>query len=76
MSKEIRVYVVCDEDGKWANCSNEEFVTQAECDGTVWSLRGFAYWWNNEDIFMPTPHYSYLRILQEDVDGKFITIGK
>lgn len=76
MSKEIRVYVVCDEDGKWAKCSNEEFVAQAERDGTVWSLRGFAYWWNNEDIFMPTPYYSYLRILQEDVDGKFITIGK
>lgn len=76
MSKEIRVYAVCDADDKWTKCSNEEFVAQAELDGTVWSLRGFAYSWNNEEIFMPIPEYSYIRILQADIDGEFITIGK
>jgi hypothetical protein len=76
MSKEIRVYVVCDEDSKWAKCSNEEFVAQAEQDGTVWSLRGFAYLWNNFAPRIYLCQHLTIRILQEDVDGKFITIGK
>ena len=70
--KEIRVYIVCDEDEKWLNKSNEAFVDRAERDGTVWSLQGFMYSWNHECYTMPTPDYSYIRILEIDTDTGII----
>ena len=70
--KETRVYIVCDEDDKWLNVSNETFVDRAERDGTVWSLRGFMYSWNHECYTMPTPDYSYIRILEVDTDTGII----
>ena len=50
--KEIRVYVVnCDlYDGDLCNLSNEEFMDIAEEQGSVYSLAGFQYDYNQDNI--------------------------
>ena len=66
--KEIIIYIVNDDEERWLGCSDEEFVSKAEKDGTVWSLAGFANAWNNENWCVPDPDYSYMRIMEVDTE--------
>lgn len=61
--KETRVYIVVDDDERWLTCSDDEFMTQAEYEGSVWSLQGFVNTWNHNSMLIPCPDYSYIRII-------------
>lgn len=73
--KEIRVYVVNNDETKWGRCSNEEFIKKAEKDGTVYSLACFAYCWNEDWLGMPMPECSYIRIFNVEC-SESINFGK
>lgn len=49
MNKEIRVYVIEVDDKGSDDYTNEEFMTLAEEQGTVFSLKGFQDYFNYED---------------------------
>lgn len=65
--KEKRVYIVCSESETWESATNEEFITRAEEDGTVWSLKGFQEAWNNASFSVPDADYSYMRIIDVEI---------
>ena len=52
--RNFRVYVVnCDlYDGDLYNLSNEEFMDIAEEQGSVYSLAGFQYAYNQDNLFI------------------------
>lgn len=66
--KEIRIYIVNSDDENWQYATDEAFMLRAEHDGTVWSLAGFANAWNTENWRMPDPDYSYMRIIEVDLE--------
>lgn len=49
MTPEIRVYMIEVEDKGSDDYTNEEFMKEAEEQGTVYSLKGFQDYFNYED---------------------------
>lgn len=65
--KETRIYIVnmdgMNENESIEQLTNEQFVERAERRGSVYSLKGFERAWN-EGVYMDTPDYSYIRVLE------------
>lgn len=65
--KEIRVYVVdvhSDTDELIPLLSDEEFMNVAECNGTVYTLKGFQHAFNNDLI---NSSEEFIRIIEVEV---------
>jgi hypothetical protein len=70
--KEMRVYIVsynfiCDvygEDFDVNTIDDDSFMTMAEDEGNVYSLKGFQNQWNYENETMPNADYSYIRFIE------------
>ena len=70
--KEMRVYIVsynfiCDmygEDFDVNSIDDDSFMTMAEDEGNVYSLKGFQNHWNYENETMPNADYSYIRFIE------------
>lgn len=67
--KKYRVYAINndtafdDEYSHFDDIPNDVFTSQAEDEGTVWTLAGFQDTWNNDAQMCPDPEYSWIRIL-------------
>lgn len=61
MTKETRVYVINVDDKGSDDYTNEEFMTRAEEQGTVYSLKGFQEAFNYENIVCT--ENKYIRII-------------
>lgn len=65
--KEIRVYAInvdfCNDEIYAKDLSNEDFIYIAEKQGTVYSLKGFEYNFNNE--YIDTTNF-YIRFIEVD----------
>lgn len=68
--KETRIYIVnvddIDDNESVEQLTDEQFIEKAEKRGTIYSLKGFEKAWN-EGIYMDTPNYSYIRILESEI---------
>lgn len=70
--KEMRVYIVSynfimdmyGEDFDINTIDDDSFMTMAEDEGNVYSLKGFQYQWNYENETMPNADYSYIRFIE------------
>ena len=73
--KEIRVYIVSynfimdkyGEDFDINTIDDDSFITMAEDEGNVYSLKGFQNQWNYENETMPIADYSYIRFIEVEV---------
>ena len=80
MKKEIRVYVVDvtmqEFDTSPTKWSDEEFISEAEKQGNVYTLKSFEKDWNNENIIFDT----FIRFIEvenaEDLTSHLISINK
>ena len=80
MKKEIRVYVVDvtmqEFDTSPTKWSDEEFISEAEKQGNVYTLKSFEKDWNNENIIFDT----FIRFIEvenaEDRTSHLISINK
>lgn len=43
---------------------DDSFMTMAEDEGNVYSLKGFQNQWNYENETMPNADYSYIRFIE------------
>lgn len=65
--KEIRVYVLDTyliEEENAINYTDEQFMEQAENNGTVFSLKGFEKAFNNEEL---NTHVDYIRFIEVEI---------
>ena len=68
--KETRVFVITQDNPKFEtalNLTDDEFINEAEQEGFVMTLDAFACEWNTGFSMLPTPDYSYIRILEVDI---------
>lgn len=66
--KETRVYIVSDNllgDRMESTITNEDFMTLAENNGSVWSLKEYQRAYNN-GIYFPASNDSYIRFIEVD----------
>ena len=80
MKKEIRIYIVDvnmhEFDTSPATWSDEKFISEAEIQGNVYTLKSFEKNWNNENVVVD----SFIRFIEidnvEDFTPHLITINK
>ena len=80
MKKEIRIYIVdvnmYEFDTSPATWSDEKFISEAEIQGNVYTLKSFEKNWNNENVVFD----SFIRFIEinnvEDFTSHLITINK
>ena len=80
MKKEMRIYIVdvnmYDFDTSPSTWSDEKFISEAEIQGNVYTLKSFEKNWNNENIVFD----SFIRFIEvenvEDFTSHLISINK
>lgn len=80
MKKEIRIYIVdvnmYEFDTSPATWSDEKFISEAEIQGNVYTLKSFEKKWNNENVVVD----SFIRFIEienvEDFTPHLISINK